>query len=75
MLRKQGLGGSVRSVESGACRAWTRQTRGARLHIELSRSMRYRRHGFSRTRPLFLRTRYGRGRPGDRGWTDRGQTG
>src|SRR5439155_5458684 len=69
MLRSQGLGRSVHSVESGGCRAWTRQARGARVHIELSRSMRHRRDGFSRTRSLFLRARYGRGRPGDCGWT------
>ena len=32
----------------------------ARLHIELSRSMRHRRDGFSRTGSLFLRARHGR---------------
>ncbi len=69
MLRGQGLGRSVQSVERGGCRARTRKAGGARVHIELSRSMRDRRDGFSRTRSLFLRARHGRGRPGDCGWT------
>jgi hypothetical protein len=45
MLRGQGLGRSVSSVERGGCRARTRKARGARVHIELSRSMRHRRDG------------------------------
>src|SRR6266849_7785696 len=53
MLRGQGLGRSVQSPERGGCRARTRKARGARVHIELSRSMRHRRDRFSRTRSLF----------------------
>ena len=75
MLRGQGLGKSVSSVERGDRRARTRQARGARLHIELSRSMRHRRYGFSRARSLFLRACYRRGRPGDCGWTRHEPTG
>jgi len=75
MLRGQGLGRSVQSVERGGCRARTRKTRGARVHIELSRSMRHRRDGFSRTRSLFLRARYDCGRPRDCGWARHGPTG
>jgi hypothetical protein len=75
MLRGQGLGRSVQSVERGGCRARTRKAGGARVYIELSRSMRDRRDGLSRTRSLFLRTRHGRGRPGDCGWTRQGPTG
>ena len=40
MLRGQGLGRSVR-VESGDCRARTGEAGCARMHIELSRSMRH----------------------------------
>ena len=65
MLRGQGLRRSIQSVESGDCRSWTREARCARMHIELSRSMRHGRDGFSRTRPLFLRARYGCRRSGD----------
>ena len=67
MLRGQELRRSVSSVERRSCRAWTRQARGARLHIELSRSMRHRRDGFSRTGSFFLWPRHGRGRPRDCG--------
>jgi len=63
----------VQSVERGGLPRATRQARGARLHIELSRSMRDRRDGFSRTRSLFLRAGYSRGRPRDCGWTRKGQ--
>src|SRR6476620_7427643 len=65
MLRGQGLRRSIQSVESRDCRSWTREARCARMHIELSRSMRHGRDGFSRTRPLFLRARYGCRRSGD----------
>src|SRR5437763_8673493 len=64
MLRGQGLGRSVQSVERGGCRTRTGKAGGARVHIELSRSMRNRRVGLSRARSLLLRTRHGRGRPG-----------
>lgn len=73
MLRRQRLGRSVQSVESRACRARTRQAPGARLHIELSGSMRHGRDSLSRTRSLFLRARYGRGRMRDCGRTRRGR--
>src|SRR6266498_1463304 len=57
------------ALKRGACRPRTRKARGASVHIELSRSMRDRRDGVSRTRSLFLRARHGRRRPGDCGWT------
>jgi len=75
MLRGQRLGRSVQSVERGGCCARTRQARGARLQIELSRSMRQRRDDFSRTRSLFLWSRRSRGRPGNCGWTCHWPTG
>src|SRR5262249_62219490 len=54
----KGLGRSVSGVESGGCRARTGKARGAGLHIELSRSMRYRRDRFSQTRSLLFTARY-----------------
>ena len=75
ILRGQRLGRSIQSVERGGCGARTGKTRGAGVHIELSRSMRHGRDSFSRTRSLFLRAHNGRGRLRDCGRTRHRPTG
>jgi hypothetical protein len=74
MLRGQGLGRSVSSVE-GEVAARGLAKLEARVCTSSWPDQCATSDGFSRTRSLFLRARHGRGRPGDCRWTGLGPTG